>query len=147
MSDTPRTDAVFDGFGPMYMPMGSELSVMLLHARELERELNETILRAAKVAASNGQLRYDLDHRNDASMADKRDAERYRWLCLMAWGVPMANGRHTLEFRNFDVERWPSAMNGKTSAETTKQVADAAIDAAMDGSKSGIFRADEKDRQ
>lgn len=56
---------------------------------------------------------------------DARDALRYRWLCLMAWGVPRGDlGQmwHELTFRSFGVEKWSG---------TTKEVADAAIDAAM----------------
>lgn len=55
---------------------------------------------------------------------DARDAARYRWLVSMAWGKPLNAdcSIHELTFRTFSV---------KGEWESTKAVADRAIDAAM----------------
>jgi hypothetical protein len=53
----------------------------------------------------------------------RADAERYRWLTMMAWGKPVGDGYYELQFRTFLIrQRWTD----------TKAVADAAIDAARE---------------
>ena len=53
--DTPRTDAVVDQYDPKQVLVG-----LVRHARQLERELQERTLAAAKTAVANGQLRFEL---------------------------------------------------------------------------------------
>lgn len=103
--ETPRVDAAECEFTPSADPFyeGPYTWVEASVARQLERELQ----------------------------AVRKDAQRYRWLCSMAWGVQIKDGWHELQFRTFPIEKWPSAMSGKSGVEITKQVADTAIDAAL----------------